>query len=518
VSNELIINKSSDGTRIVLLENKELVEFHQEGKEAKFNVGDLFLGTVRKVVPGLNAAFVDVGYEKDAFLHYQDLGPNIKSLNLFVKQVMNKKNNDAMLENFHFEPEIEKLGNIDDVLVKGQKILVQIEKEPISSKGPRLSCQISLAGRYVVMVPFSDSISISRKISDNAERKRLIGIVKPIKPQNFGLIIRTVAENVELEELQKDMLNLIDKWKVVRKNLKSAESKDKVLGEIDRTSALIRDLVNESFDSILIDDQDLFNQASEYIKQVAPGKEKIVKYHNNSKTKLFESTGVEKQLKMLFGKSVSLKEGGYLIIEHTEALHVVDVNSGNKAIRESDQEDTAFKTNLAAVQELSRQLRLRDMGGIIVVDFIDMKSLDNRKAIFDAMKDELDQDKAKSVVLPISKFGLMQITRQRVRPEMNIITSEVCPSCDGSGKISASLNVTTDIDENIKYLLTQQNAKKITLVVHEFMYSYLTKGFLSKRVLWLFSYKKWVNIEIDSSLGLIDFKILDENGEKIELL
>ena len=288
MSNELIINKSSDGTRIALLQDKELVEFHTEGEEAKFNVGDLFLGTVRKVVPGLNAAFVDVGYEKDAFLHYQDLGPNIKSLNLFVKQVMNKKYTDLLLDNVHFEPEIDKIGTIEDVLSKGQKIMVQVEKEPISSKGPRLSCQISLAGRYVVLVPFSDSISISRKISDNVERKRLIGIARPIKPKNFGLIIRTVAENVEVEELQRDINSLIEKWKETRKSLKSAEPREKLLGEINRTSALIRDIVNASFDTILIDDLELFNEASAYIKQVAPDREKIVKLHKE-KSKVFES-------------------------------------------------------------------------------------------------------------------------------------------------------------------------------------------------------------------------------------
>ncbi len=517
MSNELIINKSSDGTRIALLQDKELVEFHQEGEEAKFNVGDLFLGTVRKVVPGLNAAFVDVGYEKDAFLHYQDLGPNNKSLNLFVKQVMNKKYNEILLDNFHFEPEIEKLGNINDVLSKGQKIMVQVEKEPISSKGPRLSCQISLAGRYVVLVPFSDSISLSRKISDNAERRRLTSIAKPIKPANFGLIIRTVAENVEVEELQRDITSLVEKWKETRKNLKNAEPRDKLLGEINRTSALIRDIVNASFDNILIDDLDLYNQACEYIRQVAPDKEKIVKLHKE-KSKVFESRGIEKQLKMLFGKSVSLKEGGYLIIEHTEALHVVDVNSGNKAIKEVDQEDTAYKTNLMAVQELARQFRLRDMGGIIVVDFIDMKNPENRKAVNDAMVQELLNDKAKSVVLPISKFGLMQITRQRVRPEMNIITNENCPSCDGTGKITASLNVINDIEENVKYLMNQQNTKKIKLIVHPFMHSYLTKGVVSRRLSWFFMYKRWIKLVVDTSLGLIDFKILDQNDEKIELL
>lgn len=517
MSNELIINKSSDGTRIALLKDRELVEFHQEGESTKFNVGDLFLGTVRKVVPGLNAAFVDVGYEKDAFLHYQDLGPNIKSLIKFTKQVMNKKYTDQLLDEFHFEPEIEKLGSIADVLSKGQKLVVQIDKEPISSKGPRLSCQLSLAGRYVVLVPFAKNISLSRKISDNAERKRLLSIAKPIRPKNFGLIIRTVAENVAVEDLQKDITSLIDKWKSGRKKLKSAAPRDRILGEIDRTSALIRDLVNESFDSILIDDVELYTQASEYIKQVAPDKEKIVKWHN-AKSKLFEAQGIEKQVKMLFGKSVSLKEGGYLIIEHTEALHVVDVNSGNKAIREVDQEDTAINTNLMAVQELARQFRLRDMGGIIVIDFIDMKSADNRKAVYEAMRDELKQDKAKSVVLPVSKFGLMQITRQRVRPEMNIVTNEHCPSCDGTGKISASVNVINDIKENVKYLITQQNQKKFQLVVHPFMESYLTKGIISPRFEWFLKYKSWVNIVIDSSLGLIDFNILDAQGEKIELL
>lgn len=517
MSNELIINKSSDGTRIALLENKELVEFHQEGEGTKFNVGDLYLGTVRKVVPGLNAAFVDVGYEKDAFLHYQDLGPNIKSLIKFTKQVMNKKYTGALLDDFQFEPEIEKLGGIADVLSKGQKIIVQIDKEPISSKGPRLSCQLSLAGRYVVLVPFAKNISLSRKISDNAERKRLLSIVKPIRPQNFGLIIRTVAENVDLEELQKDITSLIEKWKKSRKILKSANPRDKILGEIDRTSALIRDLVNESFDSILIDDEELYTQASSYIKQVAPDKENIVKWHN-AKSKLFEAKGIEKQVKMLFGKSVSLKEGGYLIIEHTEALHVVDVNSGNKAIRETGQENTAVNTNLMAVQELARQFRLRDMGGIIVIDFIDMKSAENRKAVYDAMRAELKSDKAKSVVLPVSKFGLMQITRQRVRPEMNITTNENCPSCDGSGKISASVNVINDIEENVKYILTQQNQKKIQLVVHPFMESYLTKGLISRRFKWFLKYKTWVNIVVDSSLGLIDFNILDDQEDKIELL
>jgi len=518
VSNELIINKGSDGTRIALLRDKELVEFHEEGHASKFNVGDLYLGTVRKVVPGLNAAFIDLGYEKDAFLHYQDLGPNIKSLGKFTKQVMNKKNNSVpLLDGFKFEPEIDKYGNISEVLSKGQRLLVQVDKEPISSKGPRLSCELSLAGRYVVMVPFANSISISRKISDPKERKRLIAALKPIKPKNFGIIIRTVAQGIELKEIIKDIESLVEKWKTVRKNLKTASPRDRILGEINRTSALIRDIVNASFDSILIDDHDLYEEAGEYIKQVAPDKEGIVKHHSG-KSKVFEAKGIEKQLKLLFGKSVSLKEGGYLIIEHTEALHVVDVNSGNKSIKESDQEDTAIKTNLVAVKELARQFRLRDMGGIIVIDFIDMKSAENRKAVYEAMKTEFKSDKAKSVILPLSKFGLMQITRQRVRPEMTISTNEVCPTCGGTGKITASINVINDIEENVKYITTQQNEKNIKLNIHPFMYDYFTKGIFSRRLKWYFEYKSWVNLVKDTSLGLVDFYIQDKDDEKIELL
>lgn len=518
MSNELIIHKSSDKTRIALLEDKELVEFHEEGKESKFNVGDIYLGTVKKVIPGLNAAFVDVGYEKDAFLHYQDLGANLKSLSKFTKQVLNKKYTDLLLDKFVFEPEINKMGNIADVVSKGQQLLVQVEKEPISTKGPRLKCELSLAGRYVVMVPFSDSISVSRKISAPKERRRLIDIAKPIKPNNFGLIIRTVAQDVSSEDLNQDIKSLVDKWVHIRKTLKQAQSRDKILGEINRTSSMIRDIVNESFDSILIDDEKLYQEASAYIKQVAPDKEKIVKLHTG-KSKLFEAKGIEKNLKLLFGKSVSLKEGGYLIIEHTEALHVVDVNSGNKSIREKDQENTAVNTNLMAVKELARQFRLRDMGGIIVLDFIDMKVSENRKAVYESMKAELKKDKAKSVVLPISKFGLMQITRQRVRPEMNIVTHEVCPTCDGTGKISASVTILDDIQENVKYMFTQQNQKgSIQLVVHPFMASYFKKGIISKRMEWFFKYKSWVKIVTDSSLGLIDFKIKDKEGDTIELL
>ena len=515
--NELIINANEEGVRIALLRDKELVECHFEGNDVNYAVGDLYLGTVQKVVPGLNAAFVDVGYEKDGFLHYLDLGPQFRSLTKYTKAVLSKKQTDYSLKGFGLEPEIEKLGKISQVLNKNQKVLVQVAKEPISSKGPRISTEISIAGRFIVLVPFSNTVSVSRKINDSAERNRLKRLITSIKPENFGVIIRTVAENKSVQELDKDLKTCVQKWQEASKNLKSAKNAEKVLGEANRLSTVLRDMLNETFDSIVLDNEEAYDYAKGYIKEIAPDKEKIVKLHSG-KSKLFEVKGVERQIKTLFGKSVSLPSGGYLIIEHTEALHVVDVNSGNKSTQQKDQEDTALSTNLVAVQEVARQLRLRDMGGIIVVDCIDMKSIENRKAVYEAMKDAMKEDKAKYVVLPISKFGLLQITRQRVRPELNIITKEECPSCKGSGTISASIGVADAIEENIEYVLTKQNEKGITVSMHPYLYSHFTKGLFSKRFKMFLKHKKWVTLRPDSSLGVVEFHILNHLGEEIEIL
>jgi ribonuclease G len=516
LSNELIISATQDGCRIALLKDKQLAEFHEETNGSKFVVGDIYLGTVKKIVPGLNAAFIDIGFEKDAFLHYLDLGAQFGSLQKFTKLVRSKKITGGKLDKFQLEKDIDKHGKIGQQLAKNLLIPVQVVKEPISTKGPRLSCELSLAGRYLVLVPFSSGVSISKRIASSEERKRLQRLIQSIKPENFGVIIRTVAEGKEVAELDKDMRSLVKMWEDGIARMVDGNPRDKVIGELSKTSSILRDVLNESFDNVMVDDKKIYDEVKTYIHNIAPDKEKIVKLYTG-KAKIFEHFGVEKQIKSAFGQTVSLKGGGYLIIEHTEALHVIDVNSGNKSNREESQETTALSVNLEAAKEVARQFRLRDMGGIIVVDFIDMRGIDNKKLIYNKVKEEMESDKAKHTILPLSKFGLMQITRERVRPQMNIATKEVCPTCNGSGKIEASILVTDKIEEHVRYLFENQNEKKLVLALHPFLYAYYTKGFISKRMKWYFKYKRPVELIKDSSLAITEYKFLNPDGEEIEL-
>ena len=519
MSNELIINGSQNDCRIALLKDKSLVEFHHELGGNKFHVGDVYLGTVRKLVPGLNAAFIDIGYEKDAFLHYLDLGPQFRSLCQFSKSVQNRKYTSTNLNDVTLEKDIDKLGKINQVLSKGQQILVQVVKEPISTKGPRLSSELSLAGRYIVLVPFSDVVTVSKKIVNKDERRRLIRLLSSIKPANFGVIIRTVAEGKEVADLDRDLRDIVVKWEKGIKSLVTAKPRKKIIGELGRASSIMRDMLSESFDSIYTDTDDMYSEIKNYIATIEPEKEKIVKPYTG-KAKIFENFGIEKQLKSLFGQTVNLRTGGYLVIEHTEALHVIDVNSGNsgnKSNADSDQETTAFKTNLEAAAEVARQLRLRDMGGIIIVDFIDMKVVDNKRKIFEIMKEQMKLDRSKFTILPLTKFGLMQITRQRVRPEMNIVTKEKCPTCDGTGKIAASILITDRFEESLDYILTKQNESGISISLHPFLYAYYTKGFISQRLKWFFKYNKWVNLIVDSSLPVTQYVFHNKDGAEIEI-
>jgi ribonuclease G len=517
LNKELIINAAPQGVEIALLEDKKLVELHHEKADASFAVGDLYLGKVKKLIPGLNAAFVDVGFEKDAFLHYTDLSPYARSLLKFTHQAIHDNNQNGFdFGGFQVEPEIIKTGKINEVLSGKPNILVQILKEPIAAKGPRLSCEISLPGRFVVITPFNDIVAVSRKIHSSDERKRLQKIVEAIKPKNFGVIVRTAAEGKNTAELHEDLSELVATWKMIQHNLKGAVAPAKILSEQTKTTSMLRDLLNEDFNKIVVNDRNIYNDTRSYIQRIASEKIDIVSYYNNG-SPIFDQFGVTKQVKAAFGKTVNLPSGAYLIIEHTEALHVIDVNSGYKSVS-NNQEQNALETNLEAAEEIARQLRLRDLGGIIVVDFIDMKFPDNKRKLMDAMESFMRTDRAKHAVLPISKFGLMQITRQRMKPEITINTQEVCPACNGTGKISSALILEDEIEKNLSYLINHQH-KDLTLVVHPIMYAYLTKGGFLRSIKWnwRFKYKQALTIKSNTNYHLTEFHFYDKHEEEIKL-
>ncbi|MFT3704031.1 MAG: Rne/Rng family ribonuclease [Agriterribacter sp.] len=514
MNKELIINAAPAGVEIALLEDKKLVELHHEKADASFAVGDLYLGKVKKLIPGLNAAFVDVGFEKDAFLHYTDLSPYARSLLKFTQQAIAVTDGEFDFSQFQTEPEIIKTGKINEVLGQKPNILVQILKEPIAAKGPRLSCEISLPGRFVVVTPFNDIIAVSRKIHSSEERKRLNKIVESIKPKNFGVIVRTAAEGKNTAELHEDLNMLVESWKSLQHNLKGAVAPAKILSEQTKTTSMLRDLLNEDFNRIVVNDKNIYNDTRNYIQKIAPEKKEIVTLHHNG-SPIFDQHGVTKQVKASFGKTVNLPSGAYLIIEHTEALHVIDVNSGYKSVS-NNQEMNALETNLEAAAEIARQLRLRDLGGIIVVDFIDMKLPDNKRKLIEATEEYMKADRAKHAVLPISKFGLMQITRQRMKPEVNINTQEVCPTCNGTGKISSTLVLEDEIEKNLSYLVMQKH-KGLIIVVHPIIYAYLTKGWISIRRKWSWKYKQKIKMKTDNSYYLTEFHFFDSNEEEIKL-
>ena len=514
MSSELVINSTNEKVSIALLEDGKLVELNESSLKQQFSVGDIYLARVKKIMPGLNAAFIDVGYEKDAFLHYLDLGPQFSSLNKYLGHVLARKGRPMPISKFKRLPDINKHGKINEILKQGQFILVQIAKEPISTKGPRLTSEISIAGRNIVLMPFSDKISISSKISSQEEKDRLKNLLTAIRPQNFGIIVRTVAEGKKVAELDNELRSLVKKWEQSFDHLTTKGLPRLVISELSRESAVVRDHLNGNFDGIHISDEKVFGEMKDYIREVAPEKEKIVKLYTG-KEPIFDKLGVLKQIKAAFGKTVSFKQGAYLIIEHTEALHVIDVNSGNRSRSSSDQETNAVEVNLSAADEVARQLRLRDMGGIIVIDFIDMHKHENKQKLFDRMTEAMALDKTKHNILPLSKFGLMQITRQRVRPEMHIETAENCPTCAGSGKTQPPLLFPEEIKSELSMLIGEHQPAKLEVALHPFVATYLTKGFNSEERKWRKELGCKIKINAVESLHFLEFRVYNEQGEEL---
>jgi len=514
VSSELVINSTKEKVSIALLEDGKLVELNQSSLKHKFSVGEIYLAKVKKVMPGLNAAFVDVGYEKDAFLHYLDLGPQFSSLNKYLATAISRKGRPIPIAKFKRLPDINKHGKINEVLKQGQYILVQIAKEPISTKGPRLTSEIAIPGRNIVLMPFSDKISISSKISSQEEKTRLKNLLQAIRPQNFGIIVRTVAEGKKVAELDNELRTLVKKWEQAFERLPIRDVPKLVISELSREAAVIRDHLNGNFDGVHISDETVYQEVRDYIRTIAPDKEKIVKLYDG-KQPIFDRMGIVKQIKASFGKTVSFKHGAYLIIEHTEALHVIDVNSGNRSRNMSDQETNAIEVNLAAADEIARQLRLRDMGGIIVVDFIDMHKNEHRQRVFERMREAMSADKTKHNILPLSKFGLMQITRQRVRPEMHIETAESCPTCNGSGKVQPPILFPETVKNDLAMLLKESPQPKLDVQLHPFVATYLKRGFNSTEKKWRKELKSRVKIHSVDDLHFLEYRVYGADGEEL---
>lgn len=517
MTSELVVDVQPKEVSLALLEDKSLVEFQKEGTNASFMVGNMYLARVKKLMPGLNACFVDVGYEKDAFLHYLDLGPQFNSLEKFVKQTLSDKKKLNLISKATILPDLDKEGAISNTVKVGDEVVVQIVKEPISTKGPRLTSEISFAGRYLVLIPFDEKVSVSQKIKSSEERIRLKQLLMSIKPKHFGVIVRTVAEGKRVAELDNELKILLKRWEdTTVKIQKSTKYPTLIYEENSRAVALLRDLFNSSFENIYINQEAEFNEIKDYVKLIAPEKEDIVKLYKGD-LPIYDNFGITKQLKSSFGKTVSYKNGAYLIIESTEALHVVDVNSGNRTKNANGQEANAIEVNLGAADELARQLRLRDMGGIIVVDFIDMGEASNRQKLYEHMCANMQKDRARHNILPLSKFGLMQITRQRVRPAMEVNVMETCPTCFGKGKIHASILFTDTLESKIDYLVNKLKIKRFSLHIHPYIAAYVNKGFWSLKRQWQSKYGWSIKIIPNQSLGFLQYVFYDTHGEEIDM-
>ena len=511
MNKELIISANETGVRIALTEDKQLVELHTEKFGNKFSVGDIFIGRVKKIMQGLNAVFVDLGdEEQDGFMHYLDLGQYYNSCSKYMRQAMNGNAGMRTLDQFKLEPNLAKDGSIGATVSVGQFMLVQVAKEPISTKGPKLTGNISLAGHFIVLTPFENAISVSQKVKSKEERARLRRLVQSIKPENFGVIVRTNAEGKTVAELDADLRDLMGKWAKMTDKLKRVSAPQKLVSELSAASASLREVLSDDFNTVYVDNEEVYNEVREYVRSVAPGRESIVRYYK-LQTPIFDQFGITRDIRRAFGRIVTIRSGVYLYVEHTEAMHVIDVNSGNHVKSGNGQEDTVLQVNIESAIEIARQMRLRDLGGIIIVDFVDMVKMENRKKLYEVMCEEMRKDKTRHTVLPLSKFGLMQITRQRLRPAVEMDVQEKCPLCDGTGKIKSSLVVVDEIEADIKYNVGQNTSKKVVIAAHPYVQAYLTKGLVSQRVKWMVKYKRWIKVVADSHLSLLEFTV---NGNR----
>ena len=478
MTSEVVIDVQEKEISIALLEDKNLVEYQTEPRSASFSVGNIYVAKVKKLMAGLNASFVNVGYERDAFLHYLDLGNQFNSYAKYLKQVESDRKKLYPFSKASRLPDLKKDGSIATTLQKDQEVLVQIVKEPISTKGPRMTAELSFAGRYLVLIPFGDKVSVSSKIKSGEERARLKQIIQSVKPRNCGVIVRTVAEGKRAAELDSELKVLYKRWEdAITKVQKTTQRPQLVYEEESRVVALLRDLFNPSYENIYVNDEQVFQEVKDYVTLIAPEKAGIVKLYTG-KVPIFDNFNITKQIKSGFGRTVNYKHGAYLIIEHTEAMHVVDVNSGNRTRAEKGQEGNALEVNLGAADE---------------------------------------KDRARHNILPLSKFGLMQITRQRVRPAMDVNVEEECPTCFGSGKIKSSILFTDTLERKIDALVNKIGVKKFYLHVHPYVAAYINQGLVSLKRKWQMKYGLGVHIIPSQKMAFLQYEFYDSKKQMIDM-
>lgn len=511
MANKIIFNVTNEYNNILLLKDNEITEYYKDRKEGNYVVGDIYLGRVVRFAPSMNAAFVDVGDERNGFLHYSDLSPSLKTVSSFIDKTLKKKQKIDM-SSLTLAPLINKNGKINDVLKPNQKVIVQISKEVIKSKGVRISAEITLSGMYIVLIPFGNEVNVSASITDKEERHRLKQLISSILPANFGVVIRTAAKGKTVKPLNQDLQRLLKKWDNVLSALPKAEVSTKLLGEDRSVASIMKDLFDENCDQIIIDDKKTYQEIKAYLQKMLPEREKVIHLYKG-KTPIFDYLNIRNKLNELLAPIVKIKGGGYIIIQQTDALWAIDVNTGNFILDEESQEDVALSVNLAAGQEVARQLRLRDIGGIIVIDFVGMKQPKNKKKVYDMMKTLMEEDPVRSDVYPLSKLCLMEITRSRVRPAIVSENTEICPSCYGQGKIQLAISLVGLLEEQLRLLLLKYKLRNITIRVHPYIYAYLHQGFLSKKRQWMLSYWQWIHIIPDDNFSVVEYQILNKHKE-----
>lgn len=497
----IVINLSLGEMRLAILEDETLVELYYELPESTRMVGDIYYAKVGKVIKGLQAAFIDIGQKQDAFLHFSDLDdrlldfdPNVKNGTVFPRhRKYSWTANEVPIK-------------------KGDRLLVQITKEPLAAKGARISSNISIPGRYLVLVPNDTVVGVSRKIYNRKEKYRLKRIGRTIYKERFGMVIRTAAEGKDENELKADYESLLRKWEQLVRNMKGAEPPVLVHKEAGTLSSVIRDLFTNDVNQLIVDEKKMHREIVRYLRDVSPQLVDRVKLHQE-KVPVFDKYNIESQINKSLSRKVWLKRGGYIFIDHTEALTAIDVNSGRFSGKD-DHDLNSLKINLDAAKEIARQLRLRDIGGIIIIDFIDMINPKNRQRLEDEFKRELRKDRSQANIAPLSEFGIIEMTRERVRPSLLFAISEPCPACVGTGRVISKSTTSAKIERWIKRYRREGGSRSIQLVVHPELAKYLSAGHKSliRKLTW--SYWTRIKVVTDENVSLDDFRFLDKMGEE----